>query len=243
MIQIPESINIVRSPKTERVLLDRSREWLMKDERVPGIHASDLLDPLQAYWRRVDPQPMSDRLVPIFMIGKVLHAFILSAVEGVNLSWDSDQGSRQSEVIGIAYSPDHLIKGIPREVKTSRSFYEPKDVSDLDMYIEQLLIYMAAERITKGQLWVLYLNLKDSAGKTAPQFRAYTVTISPEDLEKVITSLTTTRKELQMAEEKKDPSALPLCRDWKCGKGNCEWWDKCKPKGRYGITKKKDWTA
>jgi hypothetical protein len=241
MIRIPASLSVVRSPKTERVLMERARAWLMKEERSAGIHASDLLDPRQAYWRHVDPQPLSDRLVPVFMIGKVLHAFVLSAVEGAALSWDTDQGSRRSDALGIEYSPDHLIGGIPREVKTSRSFYEPKGTDDLDIYIEQLLIYMAAEGSTKGQLWVLFLNLKDQAGKTAPQFRSYSVTVSKEDLASLVTELRNARDDLERAIDYKRPDDLPLCRPWKCGKENCEWWNKCKPQGRYGI-KKTNWT-
>lgn len=242
MITIPESTQAVRSHKTEKVLLDRTREWLMKEERAGGIHASDLLDPLQAYWRHTSPQPLGDRQVPIFMIGKVLHAFILSAIDGEKgTNWDSDQGSKTSDVIGIVYSQDHNISGIPREVKTSRSFYEPKDLKDLDMYVEQLLIYMAAEQSTKGQLWVLYLNLRDEQQRTSPGFRAYTITVSPEDLAKVTAELKATADLLKNALEKKTPTALPLCRQWKCGEKMCEFWTLCKPEGRYPLKTKKSW--
>jgi hypothetical protein len=243
MIKIPEGIAIIRAPKTERQLLDKARIFLTREERTPGIHASDLLDPLRAYWKHTDPRPMEDRVVPIFMIGKVLHAFVLSAVDGTGLNWESDQGSRTSEILGIEYSPDHLINGIPREVKTSRSFFEPKDASDLDMYVEQLLIYMAAEKSVTGQLWVLYLNLKDKAGKTSPEFRAYTIRITPEELATVTRELRTTRDQLASAIETKNPAGLPFCRTWLCGEKSCEWWEKCQPEGRYGIKKKGDWIA
>jgi hypothetical protein len=175
----------------------------------------------------------------MFMIGQVLHAFVLSAVGGVNLDWKSDEGSRESKELGITYSPDKMIKGIPRELKTSRSFYEPKTIDDLSLYAEQLLVYMAAERITTGQLWVLFLNHKNEQGKTSPEFRAYTVTLSQEDLAALIQNLKDTRATLDTAIETKDPSKLPLCRKWKCGEGNCEWWGSCKPEGRHGIPVKK----
>lgn len=235
MIPLPESLKVARNNKSERMLLDKAKDYVTKDERTPGIHASDLLDTRQAFWKHVDPQPLTDRLTVTFLVGRVLHAFVLGAVDGdVDISV-TDDGSSKSDRLGISYSPDKVLDGVVRELKTSRSFYEPKDVKDLDIYIEQLLVYMAATQTTTSQLWVLYLNLRNEEGKTAPDFRSFDVSISPEDLQRVTEYLKESRVQLEAAIAAQDWRRLDLCREWKCGRGNCEWYDKCKPEGRYGT--------
>jgi len=239
MLPLPQSISLVRNEKIETQLLEKARAWLETSDRAPGIHASDLLDPRQAYWKHVKPLPLSKRLIPMFLIGKILHAFVLNAVDEVPLNLDqTDEGSSFSKELGFSFSPDHVKGKQPRELKTSRSFYEPKTAKDVDNYLEQLLEYMAAMDHTTGQLWVLYLNLKDEKGATCPQFRCFTVKVSKEDLDGFKKVLKTTRMMLESAIKQGKPEALPLCRAWKCGEVQCEWWKDCQPKGRYGIDKK-----
>lgn len=239
MLKLPESLTIERSPKTEQALLDRSRKWLEQDERKPGVHASDLMDPRIAFFKRKHPAPISDRLVNMFLVGKIGHIIVLSAVDGADgLNMESDEGSSWSEDLEIWYSPDKTLNGIPRELKTTRSYFEPKTHTDLALYVEQLAIYMSARNTTTGQLWVLYLNLKDADGKTAPQWRAYTVKMNQEDLDGYKAQLKQTRKELVLAWETGDFQQLPLCRKFKCGKKNCEYWEECRPEGRYGVNER-----
>lgn len=237
MIQIPESIEVSRNKKSEAMLLEKGRAWLEKDERAPGLHASHLLDPLQAYWQIKVPQPLGDREVVMFLAGKVLHAFVLGYVDGVDVDIDaSDGGSSYSGSLGVTYSPDKVLDGVVRELKTSRSFYEPKSIDDLGVYIEQLLIYMSATQTLESELWVLYLNLKDDNGKTKPQFRCYHLRISESDLKTTTDRLREGTGALKRALDGNDPSALPLCREWKCGFGNCPYYGiQCKPEGRYGT--------
>lgn len=235
-IPLPESLTVKRNNTSERMLLDKAKDYVTKDERTPGIHASDLLDTRQAFWKHVDPQPLTDRLTVTFLVGRVLHAFVLGAVDGPE-SVDivrTDDGSSQSDILGISYSPDKVLDGVVRELKTSRSFYEPKDVKDLDIYIEQLLVYMAATQTTDSQLWVLYLNLRNAEGKTSPDFRSFDISISPGDLTEVTAYLKTSREQLEAAIAADDWRRLALCRDWKCGAGNCDWYNKCRPEGRWG---------
>ena len=239
MLTLPPSVSLTRNKKIEGQLLEKARTWLETSDRAPGVHASDLLDPRQAYWKHVKPLPLSNRLIPMFLIGKVLHAFVLNAVDGVELDLDqTDEGSSFSKELGIHFSPDHVKGKQPRELKTSRSFYEPKCVKDVDNYLEQLMIYLAAMDSTEGQLWVLYLNLKDENGITSPAFRCYTVRISADDLEQFKKTVVATRLMVEAAIAQKKPETLPLCRAWKCGELQCEWFKDCRPKGRYGIDKK-----
>ena len=240
MLKLPESLEITRSLKAEDALLALGKKWLQQDERKEGLHASDLMDPRQAFFKHTDPRPISDRLVNVFLVGKIGHVIVLSTVDkskGLNLT--SDEGSEWSDELGIWFSADKTLDGIPRELKTTRSYYEAKTVEELSLYCEQLGIYMVARNSEVGQLWVLYLNLKDSSGKTAPQWRAFTVRVSKEDLAKYKKQLIDTRKKLEKAIKMYDPSELPLCRKFKCGKDNCEYWEDCQPEGRYGIAKSK----
>jgi hypothetical protein len=237
---IPTTIRVDRDQEAESTLTARVREWLSRgsESRAAGWHASDLLEPLKAYWRRREPLPLTDRDAGIFLVGKVLHAFILAAVDGrpsVDLT-ASDEGSQWDEALGIHYSPDRregVRPGTLAEIKTSRSLYEPRTVKDLETYTEQLLVYMACEQRTAGELWVLYLNAKDTSGKTAPAFRVYRVVVTPETLSEVRQKLQARKALLEEAVASGDPTALPLCAEWKCHPERCGWWESCRPPGRY----------
>ena len=242
MISIPDQIKVTRAKSSEKMLLDKSRDWLGSSTRTPGIHASHLLDLRQAYWQIKHPLPLSDRLVTMFLVGKVLHGFVLGAVDGVVDLKVTDEGSKHSDILDLDYSPDKYItrKGnkIVAEFKTSRSFYAPDSVEDLSIYIEQVLIYMAAEAVTEAEVWVLYLNLKEE-GRTHPQFRCYRLSLTAEELDATTMWLKREKLRLTQALDSNDFQALPLCRDFKCGRGNCEYFDDCKPEGRYGSGLKK----
>jgi hypothetical protein len=175
---------------------------------------------------------LSDREVTTFLIGKILHAFIISAADGIKgFDGASDEGSRHSKDLEIDYSIDYLGPDkIPTEIKTSRSFYPPTGIKDLSMYIEQLMVYMVAEKKLEGKLWILYLNVKDDQNRTCPQFRAYTVQVSPKALADYKKQIVSTRKQLASALTKKVPGDLPQCRDWLCTARMCPYWKIC-PKG------------
>lgn len=235
-IALPESLVVKRSTRTETRLTDKAREWLAREERTPGIHASDVLDERLAFWQRVDPQPIPDRLVNMFLVGKILHSFVIDAVVGE--SGASDAGTSTSAELGIEYSPDLLVNGVVREVKTTRSFFEPKDPKvDLSLYLEQLAVYLAATDTLVGQLWILYLNLRDESGKTAPAFRCYTVTLDAGALADVKAAVKQRADSITAAIAAVDHTRLPICRPFKCGRANCGWWDKCRPEGRFGVAK------
>lgn len=244
MLELPEDLEIERSETSEQVLIDRCRAWLEREERKPGLHASDLLDPRMAYYKRKYPVPLPDRLVNMFIVGKFGHIIILSAVDKVvGINMESDEGSVWSEDLGIWYSPDKTIDGIPRELKTTRSFFEAKTQKDLEIYSKQLMIYQVAKESTRGQLWILYMNLKDEDGKTAPSWRVFTQSTTEQGLEAYRQNIKRTVKVLNHAIDTDDPSELPLCAQYKCGAGNCDFWEQCRPEGRYPLKTKKAWKA
>lgn len=248
MLTLPGSLKVTRLRSAETELVAKARKYVEAEDRAPGIHASEILDPLKAWWSRMDPKPLSDREVMTFFPGKILHALVLSDAthnEGGGVatleiagSGKTDEGSFVSTDLGITYSPDKLVRGKVREFKSTRSFYEPKSIEDLRIYAEQLLVYMAATDTTESQLWILYLNLKNKAtNRTSPEFRVFQFSITPEDLVILKSDIRKTALDLKMALQKEDHSTLPLCREWKCGAKNCEWYRKCQPPGRFGTPK------
>lgn len=222
---------------------------MAKDDRAPGLHASDLLDPLKSFWSKIDPQPVSERFVWLFLIGRVLHHFVLSATspqpDGDYNAAQMDVGAR--EALGIVYSPDNFTAdGFPIEFKTNRSYREPALESfqeEHHIYLEQLAVYMVLSNTLTGYLWILYINLKDAAGRTWPEPRCYRVEITEEQFADLETKVLTMKEQLTDALTQQDPTGLPLCRAWLCG-SSCAWWGrKCRPQGRWPEPVKKRWSA
>lgn len=237
MIELPPGIEVERDKDAEQGLLVRAKNWLARDSgaRV-GIHASDLLNPRQGYWKNLDPQPVSDREVGLFLVGKVLHAFVLAQDEGkassVNLLV-TDEGSTYHEELGIYYSPDKKYGDKVVEFKTSRGQKDPTELRDIAVYLQQLVIYMAAENLKTGEVWVLYVNAKDASGKTTPTFRVFKVTLTDEELTALKYQIRKKRDELADAIAQRKHDSLELCVAWLCHPEQCPWWAKCKPVGRY----------
>jgi hypothetical protein len=98
---------------------------------------------------------------------------------------------------------------------------------------------MAAKKSLVGRLIVLRLMAKDVTRGygTYPQYRAYEITWKKPDLAKYRKQIIVTARQLLQALKAKRPASLPLCRDWKCGEGNCGHWKLCQPEGRFGVKK------
>jgi hypothetical protein len=240
---VPKSIDIERNEDAEDALVDKTKAWLEKGnaERDPRIHASDLLDPRKAYWNRKHKEVMTPKMVGNFFVGKTLHAFFLTALKGKKgIDWSTDTGGHWDKELGITYSQDFEddTGKIPGELKTSRALNE-QTKADLKTYVEQLCIYMAAKTSLLGRLVVLRLMGKDTSKGwgSYPQYRAYQITWTKKDLADYRKQIKDTAVLLTKAIKTKKPKLLPLCREWKCGEGNCGHWNVCKPEGRYGTTK------
>jgi len=237
VIELPPNINVARDQEAEAGLLARAKDWLDRDAGArTGIHASDLLNPRLGYFKALDKQPLSDREIGMFLVGKVLHAFVLAQDEGkassVNLLV-TDEGSTYNEELGIYYSPDKKYGNKVVEFKTSRGQKEPTELRDIDVYLQQLVIYMAAENLPLGEIWVLYINAKDASGKTTPTFRVFKVTLTEDELTALRLQIRKKRDALADAIAARNHETLPLCAAWLCHPEQCAWWSKCKPAGRY----------
>ena len=238
MIEYPPSLVVEARKETEAALFETARAWVAGSERKEGIHASDLLMPRKGYWRHKDPQPLADREVGLFLVGRVLHSFILH--EGGKAKPDlttSGEDSKYDSELRLWYSPDRAKDGKIIEVKTSRSMYEARGLDDLDTYIPQVLVYFACEKMTEGEIWVLYLNARDGEGRTAPVFRVFSVSIDPKHLgslrRRVGAAVTALELAISSVEEG-SWKTLPLCPEWVCRPNYCGYWERCQPEGRFG---------
>jgi len=230
LIDLPAGLTVDRNEAVEARLVAEARIYVEGGGTRPkGVHATDILDPLRAYWQTVDPRPLTDREVMLFFPGKMLHALVLGG--------ESDEGARYSEELGLWWSPDKTEGGEIRELKTVRNFEEPKAVGDLRLHLEQLLVYMSASGTTAAQLWVLLLNLRDKqSSRTSPAFRVYDVSLPRAELDECRGVVAEYSRLLSCAIAQKSPAGLPLCREWKCGARNCEWYNTCQPAGRFGTS-------
>lgn len=245
MISLPP-LTITRDEPQEVWLLQKARAWLEEQDslRDPGIHASDLMDPLKAYWRRIDPQPTTERQTWLFVIGRVLHTLVLSMVDPSHVEGAS--GSGRKEALGISYEPDYLLDGFPVELKTNRSYEEPPMdclQEEWSIYFEQLVVYLVLHNTLDGALWVLFINLKDAGGRrTFPEPRCYRVSLTETQFADLEQHILETKALLDRALATQSPIGLPLCRTWLCGDA-CPWFTtRCRPNGRVGRPRK-EWTT
>jgi hypothetical protein len=242
MLPLPDGLTIERSEHDEVRLTEQARAWIASDNLVrdPGIHASDLMDPRLAYWRALDPKPLTDRTIWLFVVGKVLHHFVVDLPTGQALPGQSDSGTRKAR--GILFSPDRVTDtGTPIELKTNRIQHESDHPEhDYAHYLEQLCTYMALMDVTEGSLWVLHINFLVDR-RTEPQPRCYTVRVPASELVLFRAILDQTREQLIEALAQRNIDSLPLCRTWLCGT-TCSWWKTCQPPGRYPLPKRQ-WSA
>ena len=243
MINVSNETLIVRNEDDERTLTDKARQWLNLDERTAGFHTSDVLEPRLAYWRIKDPRPLDERKVWMFLVGRVLHTFILAAHDEIPFG---DMDLRKMDVgvslegNGIQFTPDDIsVDGVPTELKTTRSFYPPKPERYFQEYFEylrQLLVYAANLNSEKAKLWCLYLNTKDADG-TKPEIRCFDITFDSQDLERARLVTRDTIKLIERSVQDGEFRRLPSCTDWKCWKGGkplCPYFiEQCQPEGRY----------
>ena len=245
MIRLPP-LSIHRNEIAEVRLVTAAREWLEQEDtkRAKGIHASGLLDPRLEYWRDMLPRPLTEKQTMLFLIGRVLHHFVISSVEPATAPGQSDSGSH--EELGILFSPDLIKDGHPIEIKTNRSFYPPREdrlQDELSFYLEQLCLYLILSNSLTGELWILYLNIKDEANRTFPEMRCYSVELSESQFHDLEQQIVTTRDLLLKAKAKKDHRGLELCRKWLCGTNCVYFQNECRPEGRYPHKDKKKWLA
>lgn len=234
-------MRLLRNEKREEGLFNKIKDVLEAQER-EGIHASDLLAPRLAYFRRTHPLPLSEDQVGYFAGGQGHHMFLLHLETGSTS--DTDEGSNLSEEYGISYSPDLAKK--QAEFKTARFIKEPETEAEsikmFDEYIKQCLVYALCEGKSRWHLYVLFIGLRAKMSIKPPRLRCYTLVWTKEELEEGREWIHGTVNGLHLATKKKTVKHLPLCAEFKCVRFDqainrkkivCGYFAKCKPEGRW----------
>jgi len=185
-----------------------------EEERI-GIHATDLLWPRQAVFRKLQGSRISERDVVFFALG---------AGEG---EVAEELIGRRREVIvihnGIIHTVDSVITEIyeliPVEIKTTRA--SPPSVKN--HYLLQLGTYCLAMHVDHGKLVIFYLN--DGVIET------YKVRYPAEALKEINQFEVERRDKILESLKLKNPLKAPYVAgdpdlDWKCL--SCQYWIKCK---------------
>lgn len=119
----------------------------------------------------------------------------------------------------IRYGID-FYDGHPVEMKTRRRYLaeEGKEAEVYDGYLAQLKGYCAVENSVVGELWVWSLVEKSGEYGTKPEYVAYHVEFTPEELEDERQRLLSGRDRLISAIDRSTHLDLPLCPAWMCVK-------------------------
>ena len=241
-------MRILHNPQREEALILKVTATLEKQRE--GIHASDLLSPRLAYFRKRFPVPLSPEEVGYFATGHGHHMFLVHLESGKK--GESQEASFFSDEYGISYSPD--IASTYTEFKTARypqiQKTEKARLRDFVDYAKQCLIYAICMKQTRWHLVVLYIGLRKTGpdgkyvgGLKAPVPKCWTIVFTKEELENGKVWLKEEVARLTTALERKSHQKLPLCDEWRCIRWNPEtrkkepqcpyFTTKCKPAGRY----------
>jgi len=213
MLRVEPSVEVDGAFKAKVLESLRAR---YEEERV-GIHATDLLWPRQAVFRKLQGSRVSERDAVFFALG---------AGEG---EVAEELMGRKREVVVLHNDVIHTVDSIlyeygrliPVEIKTTRS--SPPSVKN--HYLLQLGMYCTALKVEYGRLVVFYLN--DGAIET------YRVGYPPELRKKIDEFEVEKRREIEEAMRLRNPLKASCVAgdpelDWKCL--TCQYWRKCSGK-------------
>lgn len=235
-----------RNTEKEALLQQKVFDFINKDKRTGAWHASDMIDPRLAIYRRLDPKPPTPEQIGYWLLGRGHHYYFVQAMTGID---DSQEASRADTELGLVYSPD--LAELRGEFKTTRLSKKPETEEEaiklFAKYEQQCLIYAACEGVRKWDLYVLYIALKDEKWKPlAPIPEVYTYTWDEEQIASVKPRLKAQMAIMDTAVKTNSVSGLPLCSEFICvnwksnGRGvpmtlepKCPYFEKCKPPGRY----------
>ena len=173
-----------------------------------GIHVSDLIYCLrEVYFRRNNPQPITETELMFFVDGAERHRILEDLVD-----YEAEKTIFFEGVTGTI----DLIYGGPVEIKTTRA-----NNSLPPHYFKQLGFYCAMINSQVGFFIIQRLNNRDTP------WEFIRVNWTREDLENLRNELRLKSSLLKEALEKKNPAILPKCEMfWKCK--YCQHKDSCR---------------
>jgi len=208
---------IEEAQNLKRHILGRLRAKY-ESERV-GVHATDLLWPRLAVFRRLESQELTERDLLFFALGQgegeVIESLISDKREVIVIDGD------------IIHTIDCFIHEngslIPVEIKTTRAQNNESLIKP--HYLLQLGLYCLALNVNYGYLVILKLN------DNKQPLHAYKITFSEEDLGRLFDWREERKELLLKALEYRRPEIAPCCwsdpnLNWKCK--YCQYQDKCR---------------
>ena len=244
---------LARVPEVEQRLYSVLRESFLQSER-KGIHLTDLISPRQAFFKRIDPKPLTEREIGYFVAGRG-HEDVLSKLVGTHF-----KASEEQEIDGIHLRPDFqaitseiIPEGEYAEFKTRRSNLPETDLEANEVfgsYRDQIRGYMAL--LARSRMYLVVLSLLEGKqygnkfSESTPVFAVYLETMDEQEQGEARQRLKTIHGLLQAGLDH-GPGGhiyLGLCRDWMCGtfkkqlvrdgggweyRVRCPWYDQCEP--------------
>lgn len=194
------SIPFVVGIDANRIIKDELAEALRVQRARRRIAVTDLVNPRQAYFRRMHPEiaPSETRL-QLMLSGTGFHELFGHVVSSEEFI---EQFLEFEDIVGKV----DIYEDVPTELKTTGSI--PEDVSvSRPGYIDQLGMYCTMAKKPLGRLVIC----KRSAWGQVPEMKCFRVEFL--DLDAVAGEMRRRRDLLRDALDRKDPSALPLC-EW-----------------------------
>lgn len=234
-------MRITLNTKRRDQIVQLTTQELQKERT--GIHASDLLAPRLAFYRKLQPLPLTLDEIGYFATGHGHHMFLVTLM--ANKKHTSQEESKYSKRYNITYSPD--LSALQAEFKTSRLQSIPETEAECrkmyEEYTKQSLVYAICEQVDKWNLYINFIGLREKYRVLPPRIECYTIHWSQEEIQEGIEWIDTTVKLLaQSLKTKKLNKKLPLCAEFKCYRWDnatkekkvvCPYFEQCKPEGRY----------
>lgn len=194
------SIPFVLGIDANRIVKDELTEALRVQRARRRIAVTDLVNPRQAYFRRVHPEiaPSETRL-QLMLSGTGFHELFGHVVSSEEFI---EQFLEFEDIVGKV----DIYEDVPTELKTTGSM--PEDVSiSRPSYIDQLGMYCTMAKRPRGRLVIC----KRSAWGQIPEMKCFRLEFL--DLDAIAEEMRHRRDLLRDALDRSDASALPLC-EW-----------------------------
>lgn len=184
-------MQVSENPSASHDLLQRVRE--KDNNRLPGLHVSDLLYCARKAWFRLQHPDLSksgetDADTLIFLLGRGHHELLEQGEKETRVDLQLNAMSDEGDLVEIIAhgTIDGLEEDgdLPIEFKTTRRS-SSKSVLDNHNYIEQLASYCLARDTQRGRLYVLYISgdYKFKTGGGGPEIKAFDFFFEEEELD------------------------------------------------------------
>lgn len=214
------------------------------DNRPPGIHVSDLVFPLKAYYNFISPKEPTDSDIATYFTGNAFEHFFSAVIKKKTGIQHKNNGLWE----GICYEMDFFDKSFvlnkpydtPWEFKSTSQSWRYKDelrnikpclidelsgaelADNFEHYVDQTMNYMVIADALEAYIAIFFWNMtieykkNIGFGTKKPQLRIYELSVDREELNRHRKKMLLTRDLILKALETKNPSSLEVCPKWLC---------------------------